>query len=344
MVTAEQKRKNCQYILNNLDKYVLDSREFFVNSDFDTYRTDYYCIGIDNLNNLDYFKIKREMAKMIIRDKNNWKIVYWEYSDGSKLLNCFENRNDGRSMPISSFEYEERRWILGELGYRKGDLEDYEEGKFDWRLKDYKASAQKTNNKTSSQPSHSENKPQTQHQENLNQDQGNQNSTHSEIDQPQKSSPEKNGQEGENKNSQSNNYLPSVTNVQNQYNSDQDKSAIENDSNLINNEQKEQAEELLKVIILAELLIKEKKFNQELLTKLIKEKDNNTPIYQLLNKENRTEQAIDGLARVKKSQESNNNSVDNNKNKPIIIFGGLFLVVLGLAMMIRVRNRKQKSS
>jgi len=71
MVTAEQKRKNCQYILNNLDKYVLDSREFFVNSDFDTYRTDYYCIGIDNLNNLDYFKIKREMAKMIIRDKNN---------------------------------------------------------------------------------------------------------------------------------------------------------------------------------------------------------------------------------------------------------------------------------
>jgi len=95
---------------------------------------------------------------------------------------------------------------------------------------------------------------------------------------------------------------------------------------------------------LAELLIKEKKFNQELLTKLIKEKDNNTPIYQLLNKENRTEQAIDGLARVKKSQESNNNSVDNNKNKPIIIFGGLFLVVLGLAMMIRVRNRKQKSS
>jgi len=140
--------------------------------------------------------------------------------------------------------------------------------------------------------------------------------------------------------------LPSVIDVQNQYNSDQDKSAIENDSNLINNEQKEQAEELLKVIISAELLIKEKKFNQELLTKLIKEKDNNTPIYQLLNKENRTEQAIYGLAMVKKSQESNsnNNSVDNNKNKPIIIFGGLFLVVLGLAMMIRVRNRKQKSS
>jgi len=71
MITAEQKRKNCQYILDNLDNYVLDSREFFVNRDFDTYGSDYFLIGIDSLNNLDYFKIKQEMAKMIIRDKKN---------------------------------------------------------------------------------------------------------------------------------------------------------------------------------------------------------------------------------------------------------------------------------
>ncbi|CAG8654063.1 4804_t:CDS:2, partial [Ambispora gerdemannii] len=68
------------------------------------------------------------------------------------------------------------------------------------------------------------------------------------------------------------------------------KSTIENNSNLTTPEQKKQAQELLKLIITAELLVKEQKFNPQILSQLIKEKNNNTPSYQLLNKERRAEQ------------------------------------------------------
>ncbi|CAG8732715.1 12985_t:CDS:1 [Cetraspora pellucida] len=67
--------------------------------------------------------------------------------------------------------------------------------------------------------------------------------------------------------------------IQKNYNNDKDKSTIENNSNSTP-EQKEQSKELLRLIIEAELLIKDNQFNGETLSKLISEKEQNTEAYQ----------------------------------------------------------------
>ncbi|CAI2186589.1 19927_t:CDS:2, partial [Funneliformis geosporum] len=103
-------------------------------------------------------------------------------------------------------------------------------------------------------------------------------------------------------NSSNSNFLPSSTDIQNHYNSDKDKSEIENNPNLITPEQKVQANELLKIVISGELLIKKKRFNREILTKLITEKKNNTFLYQLLNKESRIDKVISKLESIQQSQ------------------------------------------
>jgi len=142
-----------------------------------------------------------------------------------------------------------------------------------------------------------------------------------------------------------NSPLPSSTDIQNQYNSDKDKSEIENSSNLTNQEEQNQAQELLKIVISAELLTNKKQFNSELLTKLITEKKNNTALYQLLNKAGRIDKVISQLESIQQSQKDNNKlsqkKKDNNQIPVgiiVVVAGGIFLL-LGLGIMI-ARRRK----
>ena len=44
-MTPEQKEKNQKYILNNLDKYVLDSRGNFIHIDSDLMGSEFYFIS-----------------------------------------------------------------------------------------------------------------------------------------------------------------------------------------------------------------------------------------------------------------------------------------------------------
>ncbi|CAG8821194.1 15229_t:CDS:1, partial [Racocetra fulgida] len=109
--------------------------------------------------------------------------------------------------------------------------------------------------------------------------------------------------------------------IQENYNNDKDKSTIENNSNSTTPEQKEQSEVLLKLIITAELLIKDNQFNPELLSQLLKEKEQNTEAYQLLKE--RIEQVINELTNLQQKQNKNNDSVVNNNKSdisPIKIF------------------------
>lgn len=142
-----------------------------------------------------------------------------------------------------------------------------------------------------------------------------------------------------------NNNLPSPTNIQNNYNSDKDKSEIENNPCLTNPEKKDKAQELLKLIITAELLIKETKFDSETLFKLIQEKEQNTETYQLLKE--RIEQAINQLSSIQPKQ-NNNNEPTPTGNKPssispsqIFTIGGVVALVI---MIVVVGVRKVKKN
>src|SRR2546421_2274817 len=69
-LTPEQKQKNQDHILNNLDKYIVDIHGNFFNTDNDDY------IGQKSL--INYEEIKEKMVEMIIKDKENWEIVMAE--------------------------------------------------------------------------------------------------------------------------------------------------------------------------------------------------------------------------------------------------------------------------
>ncbi|CAG8846285.1 35630_t:CDS:1, partial [Racocetra persica] len=120
--------------------------------------------------------------------------------------------------------------------------------------------------------------------------------------------------------------------IQENYNNDKEKSTIENNSNSTTPEQKEQSKELLRLIIEAELLIKDNQFNDETLSKLIQEKEQNTEAYQLLKE--RIEQVINELSSLQQSQNKNNESVANNNKSdisPIKIF--TIIGIIGVIIM-----------
>lgn len=136
---------------------------------------------------------------------------------------------------------------------------------------------------------------------------------------------------------------PSVSDIQNQYNSDKDKSIIDNNSNLIQ-EEKQQSEELLKMIIAAEFLVKDNKLDLEILAKLLRNKETNTLLYQVLNKNGRIDKAISRMEALKRT---NNSAVNSRPNKPNknsfsqeIIWAGIFLVVVGVGLVFLIKKKK----
>jgi len=85
--------------------------------------------------------------------------------------------------------------------------------------------------------------------------------------------------------------------------------------------------------------------------KLLKEKNQNSSLYQILNKGKRVDKAITNLESIKKFQEKNNNSVanspKNNKNSfptEIILLSVVFIMAgLGIVFWGRKGKRKTKS-
>ena len=133
--------------------------------------------------------------------------------------------------------------------------------------------------------------------------------------------------------------------IQKNYNNDKDKSTIENNSNSTTPEQKEQSEVLLKLIIEAELLTKDNQFNPDILSQLLKEKENNTEAYQLLKE--RIEQVINELSSLQQSQNKNNESIVNNNKSdisPIKIFTiiGIIGVIIMSSLVVFKKAKKRK--
>ncbi|CAG8657880.1 15964_t:CDS:1 [Cetraspora pellucida] len=124
-------------------------------------------------------------------------------------------------------------------------------------------------------------------------------------------SPQPTNQEPEQQDQPTNNPLPTPETIQENYNNDKDKSTIENSPNSTTPEQKEQFEALLKLIIGAELSIKNNQFNPETLSKLIQEKEQNTETYQLLKE--RIEQAINELSSLQQKQDNSNEPTVNKQ-------------------------------
>lgn len=360
--------KNQKYILDNLDKYVLDSRGNFVHIDSDlmgSENAELYFIGKESVSNRG--EILDAFSSMILQNKGDWELVI----DGSFWI---KNKRDGRIMNqwgfnvVSEGEFNELRGykIVGELGFRESIWENYEEVvKEREREKGAWEERKKLINNSNNQQSQTQNEPNKKpDQQQLFQNKSNSPTQNSEIEkkqnqnnplsnQDQPTEPTTSNQTNNNPSPEeketSNNPLPSPTEIQNNYNSDKDKSEIENNSNLTSPEQKDQANKLLKIVISAELLIKKKQFNSEILTKLITEKKNNTSLYQLLNKESRIDKVISKLESIQQqSQKHNNKSLVKNQDNDqiptgiIVICGAFLLLGLGMVtMVVRKKTRKK---
>jgi hypothetical protein len=239
--------------------------------------------------------------------------------------------------------------LFGEFGFRQGPYKNFDKEKEQWKI--WREAILKKNSPDSSQPQQSEQdqkeveelkkKLEEQRKKAEEQDQNNPPLNQHKQDQPTEPTNKDNSPPPP---TQENNNLPSSTEIQNNYNSD-------NNPNLTNPEQKEQANELLKLIITAELLIKETKFDSETLSKLTKEKEESTTSYQTLNKEGRIDKVINALESIQKSQEDKNNLVaEDNKNPPISLSTKIFLgtaiivgsLILGIVVMQIIKRKKIK--
>ncbi|CAI2162422.1 10702_t:CDS:2 [Funneliformis geosporum] len=126
-----------------------------------------------------------------------------------------------------------------------------------------------------------------------------------------------------------NNPLPPPADIQNHYNSDKDKDKTNN----TNSEQKAKSQALLKILITAELLIKQKQFNPEILAKLAREKEQNSLLYQTLNQEGRIDKAIEQQKNIQKSSQNKANpTAEKEPNQPFP-FGIFFASLLAVAII-----------
>ncbi|CAG8684615.1 9285_t:CDS:2, partial [Ambispora leptoticha] len=261
-----------------------------------------------------YEELKTKLFEMILREIKDWELIF----SGTDDVEYFRHKLSKKRINVNAvFGFKQSYRIMGELGYRKNIWENYEETIKGWEERD----RHNSNNQSS--------QPETQPTKNPTQEQTPQNNS------PSINNPPTSNQKPENQNNpspnqdqlteptnkdnsptpsdQSNNPLPSNTDIQSHCNSDKDKSIIENNSTLTTPAQKDQAQELLKLIITTEPLVKDQKFNQQILSQLIKEKDNNTLAYQLLNQEGRIEQAISQLQSIQKKLKNNDKTVDNHQ-------------------------------
>lgn len=346
MVTTEQKEKNKQYVLSHFEEYVLDSHGNFVNVAPDTEGEEwYFTFGEHNFTPEGYREIKTKMFEMILQEIKDWELDYYE--DNITHFRdpiYFKHRKSGRKMNKHGFSFEQSYQIIGELGYRENIWEKYEETIKNWEENERKYGGQFQQNPTPfsnspnpnpNQPPHSKTNPEIPNQN------------------PILKQPPKPNQKQDNPPPPSNqeNNTPSSTNIQNQYNSGKDKSEIENSYQLTTSKQKESTQELLKLIITAELLIKEQKSNPEILSQLSKEKEQNTLAYQSLNKEGRISKVINGLVSIQKSQKNNNKLAGNHQPPPLSLLPKLLIsgtivgvIIIGLGTIILIRKRRGKKS
>ncbi|CAG8510921.1 16074_t:CDS:2 [Cetraspora pellucida] len=263
-ITPEQKEKNRQYILANLDKYTIDT-------------------------NGNFFNVDPELLGESSEDNIFCYIGRGALTPEAVDLIHFRNKQTG-------VEIHRRGW----------------------------AEEPKT-------------KPESQTE------QENQNSTPTNNNTPNQS-PQPTNQEPEQQDQPTNNPLPTPETIQENYNNDKDKSTIENSPNSTTPEQKEQFEALLKLIIGAELSIKNNQFNPETLSKLIQEKEQNTETYQLLKE--RIEQAINELSSLQQKQDNSNEPTVNKQPtmgpiKVLAIVGVIGVVVIISALAIKILKKKK---
>ncbi|CFW92801.1 protein of unknown function [endosymbiont DhMRE of Dentiscutata heterogama] len=362
-LTPEQKERNQQYILDNLDNYWPDSKGDFVNTDSDTYGEDYFWIGKYQVT--DYKDILWEMAKKITeREKEDWELIFSETDE--PFPKYFKNKKTGLELSTSWFG-EVSKYLIGELGYRgwhngkRNEIgvliwDDYDRDRIfikqGWenRKKTKPSSPHSpppTNPKveTSQETENQESKKTKKQAEQESQNQ-NPNSTPTDNNTPDQPNQSPNQEPQE---QPTNNRLPSPETIQENYNNDKDKSTIENNPNSTTPEQKEQSEALLKLVIEAEFLIKDKQFNSETLSKLLKEKEQNTETYQLLKE--RIEQAINELSSLEQKQNNNNEPTTANEPysiSPIQIFAIVGVIgvvsVVSLVVIKKIKKLRKPSS
>ncbi|CAG8464682.1 7882_t:CDS:2 [Cetraspora pellucida] len=303
-LTPEQKEANKDYILANLDKYIIDNRRFFYHIEKDFYG-EYGYIGPGAVN--DYQEVKEKVIDRILKDKSRKQKK--------------ANKNNA-SAPQPNEQISPPQTPLPPTNSQTEKEQANQEHK-----KTKKQSEQQSQAQTNNSPTENPNPPKTENQ-----------SIPTNPEPPHQSPTPPN-------NNETSNPLPTPETIQNHYNQDKDKSLVENNST--DEEQKQANQELLNLIITAELLIKDNQFNPDTLSQLLKEKEQNTEAYQLLNKEGRIEQTINKLTNLQEKQNKNNDSVVNNNKSdisPIKIFTiiGIIGVIIMSSLVVFKKAKKRK--
>ncbi|MCE8164146.1 MAG: hypothetical protein I3274_08165 [Candidatus Moeniiplasma glomeromycotorum] len=360
MVSLEQKEKNKQYVLSHFEEYTFDSHGNFVNVAPDTEGDEwFFCFNKDSFTPEAYEELKTKLFETVLREIKDWEIVFGKRFDGSinkGKIEYFRHKPSKKRINFLAFDHERNYRLVGELGYRRNVWENYEEiiKLWDERKKQFQENITNNDNQQSqpqnqqgeTEPKPSAPNPKKENGETNNPTNQNQNSPISPSD--KENVPPEKGKD----NPKDNSSLPSQPNNKNQENFDKNKPEKENNSNPSPNE-KEQDQEFLKVINEAELLIKKKKFNSKILTKLIAEKKQNSSLYQSLNKDGKIDKLIRELENIQQAQKNSNKSVREKKNRPspptslsTKIFLGIgisCIIIFGLIIIFqRAIKRKNK--
>ncbi|CFW92937.1 protein of unknown function [endosymbiont DhMRE of Dentiscutata heterogama] len=344
-ITLEQKEKNRQYILNNLDKYTIDVNGDFFNVDPNILGEEYDYINRNALTWKAVEEIKKKMTEMIIKNIKDWELVLFD-TGPSAYPKLFKNKETGLIINKRRLGYDNDYYLIGEFGYRLYDWKDYDKKKQarEKKWKEWKQNNSSLPNQNNNQYSNPETEQKKQESQNpTSKEPQNPTPPNQNNNNPDQSNPTPN-QEPEQQEQSTNNPLPSPETIQENYNNDKDKSTIENNSNSTTPEQKEQSEALLKLVIEAEFLIKDNQFNPDTLSQLLKEKEQNTEAYQLLKE--RMEQAINELSSLEQQNNNNESNEPSTNNTPQIltIVGVIGLMVMVSVVVIRkIRNKKIKT-
>jgi len=72
-MTETQKKENKNYILNNLDKYIIDGHNNFINCELELGGDKYY---IENFQVENYEEVKEKVIESLLKDKSRWDKVF----------------------------------------------------------------------------------------------------------------------------------------------------------------------------------------------------------------------------------------------------------------------------
>jgi hypothetical protein len=347
-VTLYQKEENKNYILSHLNEYVVDVHGNFFNIDPEMLgegENARFCyIGKESLTPQDYEEIREKFGETILQEIKDWELDINEVG-GIENFRHKESRRKIHRLGLSTkYDYQ----IIGELGYRENIWENYEQVKKEKeeRDKEWEKYWKEITSSSNKQILHYETNSETSEQNPTPKKQptNSDNPSPNQVkrDQPTEPTNKNNPSLPPQPNQKSNSPLPSNTEVQSHYNSDQAKSVIDNNPDLTDSEQKELAQEILKLIITAELLVKEQKFNPDTLTKLVQEREQNTPSYQLLNKNNRVDKAVEALEKAQKKSTAKDNTIPSLTTNLLIGGGIVTLISVFLILIIKKKNNYLK--